>query len=139
MTEVVIVPANDTSLAYEKLEQALLGEITVYISDREVNGVKVEVKDLPSTASNTALIIESSGSTGTPKKIHLSKEALIAATESSKLVIGEGQWLLALPINYIAGAMVLVRSILAGTKPVVMNTGVTFTAESFSRDRKSVV
>jgi len=133
MTEVITVPANDVVLAIEKLEQALRGEITLYISQREINGVKPEVTDLPSTAENTALIIESSGSTGLPKKIYLSKEALIASAESTKLVIGEGQWLLALPINYIAGAMVLVRSILAGTKPVVMNTGVSFTAEAFSR------
>jgi len=133
MTEVVIVPANDVVLALEKLELALKGELTLFISEREVNGVKPEVTELPATASNTALIIESSGSTGSPKKIYLSKEALIASTEATKLAIGEGQWLLSLPINYIAGAMVLVRSILAGTKPVVMNTGVSFTPEAFSR------
>ena len=133
MTEVIVVAANDVVLALEKLEMALRGEITVYISEREINGVKPEITDLPSVAENTALIIESSGSTGKPKKIYLSKEALIAAAESSKLVIGEGQWLLTLPINYIAGAMVLVRSILAKTKTVVMNTGVSFTAEAFSR------
>lgn len=133
MTEVVIVPANDVLLAYEKLTQALRGEITVFISEREINGQKPEVVGLPEECSNTALIVESSGSTGTPKRIQLSAEALIASAEATKLAIGEGQWLLALPINYVAGAMVLVRSILAGTKPVIMNTGVTFTAESFSR------
>lgn len=133
MTEVVVVPANDVVLALEKLERALKGEITVFISEREVNGVKVPVTDLPETASNTALIIESSGSTGIPKKIYLSKEALIASAEATKLAIGSGQWLLALPINYIAGAMVLVRSILEESKPVVMNTGVSFTPEAFSR------
>jgi len=133
MTEVVVVPANDVVLALEKLERALKGEITVFISEREVNGIKVPVTDLPETASNTALIIESSGSTGTPKKIYLSKEALIASAEATKLAIGSGQWLLALPINYIAGAMVLVRSILEESKPVIMNTGVSFTPEAFSR------
>ena len=133
MTEVVIVPANDVVLALEKLELALKGEITVFISEREINGVKPEIIDLPAEVTDTALIIESSGSTGAPKKIYLSKEALIASAEATKLTIGEGQWLLALPINYIAGAMVLVRSILAGTKPVVMNTGVSFTPEAFSR------
>jgi O-succinylbenzoic acid--CoA ligase len=133
MTEVVIVPANDVVLTLEKLELALKGEITVFISEREINGVQPEIIDLPAEATDTALIIESSGSTGSPKKIYLSKEALIASAEATKLTIGEGQWLLALPINYIAGAMVLVRSILAGTKPVVMNTGVSFTPEAFSR------
>ena len=75
MTEVVIIPANDVVLALEKLELALKGELTVFISEREVNGFKPEVPELPATASNTALIIESSGSTGSPKKIYLSKEA----------------------------------------------------------------
>jgi O-succinylbenzoic acid--CoA ligase len=133
MTEIEIIPANDVALAYEKIKEALAGVLTVFISQREINGVKPEVTDLPKDVSNTALIIESSGSTGSPKKVCLSKDALIASAEATKVVIGEGQWLLALPINYIAGAMVLVRSILANTRPVVLNTGVSFTAEAFFR------
>jgi O-succinylbenzoic acid--CoA ligase len=46
---------------------------------------------------------------------------------------GPGQWLLALPANYIAGAQVLIRSLLADTQPVMMNTGVSFTVEAFVR------
>lgn len=126
------VPANDAALLQEKLIQALAGDICVFVSQREINGVKVEVLDLPSEVSNTALIIESSGSTGIPKRIQLSREALIAAAEASAKVIGSGQWLLALPMNYIAGAMVLVRSILSNQRPVVMNTGVSFTSEAFA-------
>jgi O-succinylbenzoic acid--CoA ligase len=131
-TPVEIIPANDVALLQEKLTKALAGEITVFISQREVNGVKVEITDLPETATNTALIIESSGSTGIPKRIYLSADALRAATASSASVIGSGQWLLSLPTNYVAGAMVLVRSILSGTRPVVMNTGVSFTAQAFA-------
>lgn len=131
-TPVEIIPANDASLLQEKLARALAGEITVFISPREVNGIKVEIKDLPEYATNTALIIESSGSTGTPKRIYLSAEALEAAALASSSVIGSGQWLLTLPTNYVAGAMVLVRSIFSETRPVVMNTGVSFTAESFA-------
>jgi O-succinylbenzoic acid--CoA ligase len=44
-----------------------------------------------------------------------------------------GQWLLALPINFIAGQQVLIRSLLADQQPVIMNTAVPFTAEAFLR------
>lgn len=139
ITPVVSVPANDVLLALEQMHLALQGEITLYISEREVNGVKKEIADLPTNATDTALIIESSGSTGTPKRIYLSKDALIASAEATKLVLGEGQWLLTLPINYIAGAMVLVRSALAGTKPIVMNTAVSFTPEAFLNTARMLV
>ena len=129
---VEVIPANDTVALQEKLKLALEGKICVFISEREINGVKAEVIDLPEVVENTALIIESSGSTGTPKKIYLSKEALVAAAAASSSVIGSGQWLLALPANYIAGAMVLVRSILNGTRPIIMNTGVSFTPQAFA-------
>jgi len=132
-TPVVTVPANDVPKALDALTLALRGELTVYITEREINGEKVIVEDLPESATNTALIIESSGSTGKPKRIYLSVDALIASAKSTAEYFGHsGQWLLALPINYVAGAMVLVRSILGETKPVVMNTGVSFTPEAFS-------
>lgn len=80
------------------------------------------------------LIVESSGSTGTPKDIELTSSALIkAATASATRLGGHGQWLLALPITYVAGAMVLVRSLLADSQPVVLNSNVPFTAEGFAR------
>jgi O-succinylbenzoic acid--CoA ligase len=44
-----------------------------------------------------------------------------------------GQWLLALPINFIAGQQVLIRSLLADQQPVIMNTALPFTAEAFLR------
>ncbi len=80
------------------------------------------------------LIVESSGSTGTPKEIELTSAALNkAAIASATRLGGHGQWLLALPITYVAGAMVLVRSLLADSQPVVLNTNVPFTAEGFNR------
>lgn len=80
------------------------------------------------------LIVESSGSTGTPKQIELSSAALNrAAVASAARLGGHGQWLLALPITYVAGSMVLVRSLMADSQPVVLNTNVPFTAEGFNR------
>jgi O-succinylbenzoic acid--CoA ligase len=81
-----------------------------------------------------AFIVETSGSTGTPKRIELSVEAALASAQASAARLGgSGQWLLALPINYIAGLNVLIRSAVAETQPVMMNTSVSFTAEAFVR------
>ena len=129
-----VIPANDVVGATIALGEALAGKGTVFICGPEIAGVKPEIQELPTGVSNTALIIESSGSTGTPKRIQLSKEALIASAKATEEYFGtSGQWLLALPINYIAGAQVLIRSLVAETQPVVMNTLVSFTPEAFAR------
>jgi O-succinylbenzoic acid--CoA ligase len=131
---VKVIPANDVVGATIALGEALAGNGTVFICGPEIAGVKPEIQELPEEVSNTALIIASSGSTGTPKRIHLSKEALIASAKATEEYFGtSGQWLLALPINYIAGAQVLIRSLVAETQPVVMNTLVSFTPEAFAR------
>lgn len=68
-----------------------------------------------------ALVVATSGSTGIPKQAMLSADALRASASGTAHALGgEGQWLLALPTEYIAGAQVLVRSILAGTVPEVL-------------------
>lgn len=77
-----------------------------------------------SVSSSVALVVQSSGSTGTPKRVALSAEALLAsAAASAEALGGQGQWLLALPAHYIAGINVLVRSLAAGTEPVVVSGG----------------
>lgn len=73
---------------------------------------------------NVALVIETSGSTGVPKRVALSVDALLAsAAASAGAMGGQGQWLLALPAHYVAGAQVLVRSLAAGTEPVDYGDG----------------
>jgi O-succinylbenzoic acid--CoA ligase len=94
---------------------------------------------------DAALVIETSGSTGTPKRVALSAEALLASAAASAAYVRErlersaaqnasstapgrrpaglGQWLLCLPAHYVAGTNVLVRSLHAGTEPVVMPPG----------------
>lgn len=82
-----------------------------------------------------SLIVESSGSTGRPKEIELTGTQLMRnAIASAERLGGHGQWLLALPISYVAGVMVLVRSLVAEKQPVVLNTNVPFTAEGFARN-----
>ncbi|GAA1001092.1 AMP-binding protein [Subtercola frigoramans] len=79
-----------------------------------------------------ALVIETSGTSGVPKRVALSADALLASAAATESALGgEGQWVLALPTHYIAGMQVLVRSIVAGTQPIVMPAG-HFTAEVFA-------
>jgi O-succinylbenzoic acid--CoA ligase len=81
-----------------------------------------------------ALIVESSGSSGVPKLIEVDLAPLLASARASLEAIGgPGQWLLALPVNFIAGIQVLVRSILADTQPVMLNPSVAFTPIGFAR------
>lgn len=78
-----------------------------------------------------AVVVQSSGSTAAPKRVALSADALLASAAATESAIGgPGQWLLALDTHYIAGVNVLVRSIVAGTEPVVLG-GAGFTAEKF--------
>jgi len=80
--------------------------------------------ETPRVPIRTALVVETSGSTGGPKRVALSTEALLAsAAASDSMMGGAGQWLLALPVHYIAGLNVLVRSITSGTVPVMMDPG----------------
>jgi O-succinylbenzoic acid--CoA ligase len=67
------------------------------------------------------LTVRTSGSTGEPKQVALSAAAVIAsATATLARLGGPGQWVLALPVRYVAGLQVVVRSVLAGTAPVVL-------------------
>ncbi|TFD61804.1 o-succinylbenzoate--CoA ligase [Cryobacterium suzukii] len=71
-----------------------------------------------------AVVIETSGSTGTPKRVMLATNALLAGAAASAVALGgAGQWLLALPLHYIAGVQVLVRSIAAETTPLMLPPG----------------
>ncbi|WP_241985389.1 AMP-binding protein [Cryobacterium sp. TMS1-20-1] len=71
-----------------------------------------------------AVVIETSGSTGAPKRAMLATNALLAGAAASAVALGgPGQWLLALPVHYIAGVQVLVRSIAAETTPIVLPPG----------------
>ncbi len=71
-----------------------------------------------------ALVIQTSGSSGQAKRVALTADALLASAAASAAALGgEGQWLLTLPAHYIAGAQILVRSLCAGTEPVLLPTG----------------
>ena len=78
-------------------------------------------QDLP---PGTAVVIATSGSTGEPKGVQLSATALLHSARASLRRLGAGpgdRWLCPLPTSHIAGLGILVRSLVAGTDPVVLD------------------
>src|SRR3954451_22497623 len=66
-------------------------------------------------------VVATSGSSGTPKQVVLSRDAVLASAKASAARLGgSGAWLLALPSSYVAGLNVVVRSLVAGHRPVVL-------------------
>ena len=73
-------------------------------------------------SEQTAVVIATSGSTGQPKGVELSAPALLHSARASLARVGAApgeRWLLCLPATHIAGVQVLVRSLVAGTAPVI--------------------
>jgi O-succinylbenzoic acid--CoA ligase len=67
------------------------------------------------------VVVATSGSSGSPKQVVLRREAVLASADASATRVGgTGPWLLALPSSYVAGLNVVVRSLLAGHRPVVL-------------------
>jgi len=78
----------------------------------------------PDVPDEVAVVVWTSGSTGDARAVMLSGDALRASAGATyDRLAGPGRWLLALPAEHVAGAQVLVRSVLAGTSPVVMDPG----------------
>lgn len=83
-----------------------------------------------------ALLVTTSGSTGKPKQTVLSSGALKASASATAQATDSknAQWLLALPLHYVAGAQVVARSAIAGIAPVVapsISQKASFTARDF--------
>ncbi len=72
---------------------------------------------------DTAVVIATAGSTGQPKGVELSAAALRHSARATLDRVGASpgqRWLLCLPATHIAGIQVLIRSLVAGTDPVVV-------------------
>ena len=68
------------------------------------------------TEPDAAAVVATSGTTGRPKGVVLSRSAIAASVAATHARLGgAGDWVLPLPSHYVAGLMVLARSILAGT------------------------
>jgi o-succinylbenzoate---CoA ligase len=87
-------------------------------------GLPDEPVTLPAAPDDVALAVATSGSTGTPRTTLLTAGALTASARATHdRLAGPGQWLLVLPVDHVAGLQVLVRSVLAGTTPVIAPPG----------------
>ncbi|MFC4125977.1 o-succinylbenzoate--CoA ligase [Nocardia rhizosphaerae] len=82
---------------------------------------------------DVALVVTTSGTTGIPKGALLGAAALRASGNATHARLGgPGAWLLALPTHHIAGIQVMLRSILAGTEPTVLDVSGGFLPEALA-------
>lgn len=124
------VDRADITPYYEALDAALAGTgpaLAPYEAGTPAPDVPRHPTDAP---QRLALVVSTSGSTGTPKRAMLTKDALIASATATHERIGAGTWLLPLPPHHIAGTQVIVRSLIAGTTPIVMDA---WSLEQFTR------
>jgi O-succinylbenzoic acid--CoA ligase len=79
------------------------------------------VEEWLATAEPEPLVISTSGSSGAPKQVLIDRVAVLASAAASAARLGGGgTWLLGLPSSYVAGFNVVVRSLLAGRRPIVL-------------------
>ena len=133
MTAVVLCDAAEPQQVFAALSDALHnnGPAVLVRDARASRMVAAGEEPLTVAPEGTTLLIQTSGTSGKPKTVALSAPALKAsASAAHERLGGSGQWLLALPLTYIAGISVLVRSIESGTDPVFMPLG-PFDARTF--------
>lgn len=121
-----VVDASDPAAVDVALRDALSGDgPAIMPSLATPGGIPAEV------AQRVALVVETSGSTGRPKRVALSSDAILASAAAAQGILGApGQWLLALPLTYIAGLNVVARARASATGFVVIGPG-PFTVEAF--------
>lgn len=85
------------------------------------------------------VVLRTSGSTtGTGSLVAMSAAALAASARATHARLGgPGTWVLALPAHHVAGLQVLVRSVLAGTRPVVVDTSDGFRAADLAEGMRA--
>ena len=133
MTAVELCDAAAPQQVFAALSEALNnnGPAVLVRDARASRMVAAGETPLTEAPDGTALLIQTSGTSGKPKTVALSAAALRASALSAhERLGGPGQWLLALPLTYIAGMSVLVRSNESGTEPVFMPSG-PFDARTF--------
>jgi O-succinylbenzoic acid--CoA ligase len=73
--------------------------------------------DQPVAEPDAAVVVTTSGSTGRPKAAVLSRAAIRASVAATHARLGGvGDWVLALPTHYVAGLMVLARTVLGQSR-----------------------
>jgi O-succinylbenzoic acid--CoA ligase len=105
------------------LEKALAGGDAIQPEAEEsgpLDGTREET--LEAVPDGVAVVIRTSGSSGTPKRTMLTADNLVASVTATNDVLGgAGRWVLAVSALHVAGMQVLVRSVVAGTTPEVLD------------------
>ncbi|HEX9065120.1 MAG TPA: AMP-binding protein [Streptosporangiaceae bacterium] len=113
------------------LPRARLDEIIAAFAPSAI--IKKDGTELPAAAGaggrpdvgvgeDVAVVLATSGSTGLPKGAELTAAALVASARAALTRLGASpgeRWLCGLPLHHISGLGILVRSLLAGTEPVL--------------------
>ncbi|MGO2634760.1 MAG: AMP-binding protein [Galactobacter sp.] len=149
-TDVLSLP-DDASRAFAVRVTALARSLRTTQGRTATGGTQaVEVLEGPSHGTfelttptdappGTAAVIRTSGSTGMPKRTALSAAALAASAASTREHLGgDGHWLLALPLHYVAGLAVVSRALLgtvngAPARLATLDLTRSFTPEQFVR------
>ena len=129
-----LVPVEATAEALlPALEAALAGGDAVLPVPSDPARLLAALRPDEPLEDDVAVVIPTSGSTGKPKGALLPASALLASAHATADRLGgHAQWLLAISPSHVGGLQVLVRSLVAGTTPVVAPPG-PFTAERFAR------
>ena len=134
--EPLAVPAGPAALSLlPRLAAALAGGAPVLPYAAPSPPPLVPPHDPADLPEGLAVVVGTSGSTGSPKRAMLTADALRASAGAThERLGGPGQWLLPLPAHHVAGLQVLLRSLDAGTEPVVMDLTDGFTPAAFRED-----
>ncbi|HEU5242191.1 MAG TPA: o-succinylbenzoate--CoA ligase [Ornithinibacter sp.] len=127
------VPAGPASLRLlPRLAAALAGGAPVLPYAASSPPPSVPPAGTTGMPDDLAVVVGTSGSTGSPKLAMLTTGALRAsAAATHERLGGPGQWLLPLPAHHVAGLQVLLRSLDAGTEPVVLDVADGFSPAAF--------
>lgn len=131
MPHITVVDSSQLTELRSAFERALDGGAPILPAGAESWDAAIALAEsLGLVPDDIALVIRTSGSLGAPRAVGLTGAALRAsAAATAQALGGHGQWLLALSPHVIAGAQILVRSVLAGTAPTVVQGH--FAAEAF--------
>jgi O-succinylbenzoic acid--CoA ligase len=82
-------------------------------------------RDLPGTVpEGTGVVLSTSGSTRAPKRTALPRSALLASCSASlRRIGGAGDWLLCLPVGFVAGFQVVSRAVVGGSRVTTLDGG----------------
>jgi O-succinylbenzoic acid--CoA ligase len=102
-------------------EQAALRASAALVVDRELPRCGAAAPVAPADG-DTALIVHTSGTTAAPRPVELSFGNVQANALGSAVALGldpDERWLCPLPLSHVGGLMVLLRSVIYGTRAVI--------------------